>query len=176
MEDIDRDPRVSAAYTARLDQTLQDLQERVKEQRSLARKIHAFNTFITTHLAPKLAAEELGGPIVGQLQSITPQTLTAGFTTQGKPKTSRLNSTPDPTTRQRRIDESGPCSCFFPSETGGENEEPSAPKLPRNETQAAATELRALTEQLLNALFEAETEGKWIGRRVRDAREGQRGR
>ncbi|KAB8299216.1 hypothetical protein EYC80_001310 [Monilinia laxa] len=193
MEDIDRDPRVSAAYTTRLDQTLQDLQDRVKEQEALLEKLrattsipitdatslkhtlrttkthydtqtlhlaHAFNTFITTHLAAKLAAEELGGPIVGQLQSITPQTLTAGFTTQGKPKTSRSNSTPDPTTRQRRIDEIwGPAPASSPSETGDANEEPSAPKPPRNESQAAATELRTLTEQLLNALLEAATEG-----------------
>ncbi|KAB8299217.1 hypothetical protein EYC80_001310 [Monilinia laxa] len=77
-----------------------------------------------------------------------------------KPKTSRSNSTPDPTTRQRRIDEIwGPAPASSPSETGDANEEPSAPKPPRNESQAAATELRTLTEQLLNALLEAATEG-----------------
>ncbi|KAA8570430.1 hypothetical protein EYC84_002716 [Monilinia fructicola] len=41
MEDIDREARLSAAYTTRLDQTLQDLQERVKEQEALLEKLRA---------------------------------------------------------------------------------------------------------------------------------------
>ncbi|TGO47592.1 hypothetical protein BCON_0271g00130 [Botryotinia convoluta] len=37
--DIDQDPRISAAYTTRLDQTLQDLQDRVKEQEAALAKL-----------------------------------------------------------------------------------------------------------------------------------------
>lgn len=36
---IDQDPRISAAYTTRLDQTLQDLQDRVKEQEAALVKV-----------------------------------------------------------------------------------------------------------------------------------------
>ncbi|KAG4033461.1 hypothetical protein MFRU_005g04650 [Monilinia fructicola] len=131
--------------------------------------VHAFNKFITAHLATPLAAEELGGPIVGQLQSLTPQNLIAGFSTQGKPKIPRANanvhSTPNHTHRQRRIDEIwGPAPS--PSETGDDTPDgPASASAPRpaptpwDESHAAATELRALTEQLLNALLDAEGDG-----------------
>ncbi|EDO00361.1 predicted protein [Sclerotinia sclerotiorum 1980 UF-70] len=37
--DIDQDSRISAAYTTRLDQTLKDLQDRVKEQEEALEKV-----------------------------------------------------------------------------------------------------------------------------------------
>ncbi|KAM0146310.1 hypothetical protein ACHAPC_010120 [Botrytis cinerea] len=114
--------------------------------------IRAFNTFIDSHLAPMLAAEELGGPIVGEMLTITPQTLIAGFSTQGKPKKPKEN--PNMDKRQRRIDEIwGPKPSLDRDEDEDEEEEE------WDETRAAAAEMRELAEQLLNGLLEADETG-----------------
>lgn len=114
--------------------------------------IRAFNTFIDSHLAPMLAAEELGGPIVGEMLTITPQTLIAGFSTQGKPK--KPKETPNMDKRQRRIDEIwGPKPSLDRDEDEDEEEEE------WDETRAAAAEMRELAEQLLNGLLEADETG-----------------
>jgi hypothetical protein len=109
--------------------------------------VKAFNKFIDEHLAPMLAAEELGGPIVGEILDVDEVMLEAGFSTQGKAKKAKAN--PDEAKRQRRIDEIwGP----------GPVEEVWA-KEPRDEKRAAATEMRELTEELLNSLVEADGTG-----------------
>ncbi|KAF7917322.1 hypothetical protein EAE99_009333 [Botrytis elliptica] len=116
--------------------------------------IRAFNSFIDTHLASMLAAEELGGPIVGEMLSITPQTLIAGFSTQGKPKKPKEN--PNMDKRQRRIDEIwGPKPSLDPDDDEDEAEEEEE----WDETRAAAAEMRELAEQLLNGLLEADESG-----------------
>ncbi|TEY70445.1 hypothetical protein BOTCAL_0103g00280 [Botryotinia calthae] len=95
--------------------------------------IRAFNTFIDSHLAPMLAAEELGGPI-------------------GKPKKPKEN--PNMDKRQRRIDEIwGPKPSLDQDEDEDEEEEE------WDETRAAAAEMRELAEQLLNGLLEADETG-----------------
>ncbi|KAF7932090.1 uncharacterized protein EAE97_009111 [Botrytis byssoidea] len=113
--------------------------------------IRAFNSFIDAYLASMLAAEELGGPIVGEMLSITPQTLIAGFSTQGKPKKPKEN--PNMDKRQRRIDEIwGPKPPLDQDDDEEEEEE-------WDETRAAAAEMRELAEQLLNGLLEADENG-----------------
>jgi hypothetical protein len=109
--------------------------------------VKAFNKFIDEHLAPMLAAEELGGPIVGEILDVNDEMLEAGFSAQGKAKKAKAN--PNEDKRQRRIDEIW----------GPRPEEDRSAKEPWNEKQAAAAEMRELTEELLNSLVEADGTG-----------------
>jgi len=107
--------------------------------------VKAFNGFIDDHLAPMLAVEELGGPIVGDVLDVDEDMLEGEFSTQGKGKKVK----PSEDKRQRRIDEIwGPRP-----EDDGPNKEP------WDEKRAAAAEMRELTEQLLNSLVDAEGNG-----------------
>jgi len=108
--------------------------------------VKAFNNFIDDYLAPMLAAEELGGPIVGDVLDIDEDMLEAGFSTQGKVKRSKRPMNEDK--RQRRIDE------IWGTRPAGDG--------PRNETQEAGVEMRELTEQLLNSVVEAEGGGPGV--------------
>lgn len=105
--------------------------------------VAAFNHFIDDHLAPMLAAEELGGPIVGEMVDVDEKVFDAGFSTQGKLRKAKGSMNDDK--RQRRIDE-----IFGPRPR---NEEDSTE--PWDEKRAAGAEMRELTEQLLNNLAEA---------------------
>lgn len=81
-------------------------------------KIHSFEVetqrlqsklddFIDAHLAAMIAAEELGGPVVGDLLDVDETMLEAGFTTSGapsKPSGSKFTKAAQDK-RQRRIDE-----------------------------------------------------------------------
>ncbi|ESZ99493.1 hypothetical protein SBOR_0058 [Sclerotinia borealis F-4128] len=116
--------------------------------------VRALNSFIDEHLACMLAAEELGGPIVGEMLSITPSTLISGFSTQGKPKKPREH--PNMDKRQRRIDEIWGPKPFVE----GEGEEEDEDEEPWDEQHAAAAEMRELAEQLLNGLLEADEHGE----------------
>lgn len=62
-----------------------------------------FHEFITVILAPMLAAEELGGPVVGDLPDVEEHTLQVGFTNKGKAKSTK--KPPSDSLRQRRIDQ-----------------------------------------------------------------------
>ena len=102
--------------------------------------------FIEEHLGPMLAAEELGGPVVGQLTDIDADELSAGFSTHGKLK--KAKDKPDDDKRQRRIDDIwGP--------QGQEGQPANKRKRERDETSAAAAEIRELIEQLMNRLVES---------------------
>ncbi|KAK5663423.1 hypothetical protein OQA88_3852 [Cercophora sp. LCS_1] len=102
--------------------------------------------FIENHLGLMLAAEELGGPVVGEMTEIEPDDLTAGFSAQGKLKKAKGN--PDEDRRQRRIDEIWGAE---PEQAESRNKR----KRDRDESSAAGTELRELIEQLLNTSMEA---------------------
>lgn len=108
-----------------------------------AKLVKAFNGFIDEHLAAMLAAEELGGPIVGGMMDVDESVLEAGFSAQGKARKSKGSLSDD--RRQRRIDE---IWGHRPSDDGKSGK-------PWNEQQAAGAEMRDLTEQLLNSLVEA---------------------
>ncbi|KFY39562.1 hypothetical protein V494_03923 [Pseudogymnoascus sp. VKM F-4513 (FW-928)] len=106
--------------------------------------VKSFNEFIHDHLAVMLAAEELGGPVVGELLDVDETNLEAGFNAQGKARKPKGASSE--VGRQRRIDEIW-------------RQQPERERLaqePWNETTAAATEMRELTELLLNNLVEAD--------------------
>jgi glycine/D-amino acid oxidase-like deaminating enzyme len=96
----------------------------------------AFNKFVETHLASMLAAEELGGPVVGGLVDPGDEVLEAGFNHQGRAKKAR--ATGDDGQRQRRIDE-----IWGRANQDGETV--------RDEKEAAGAEMIDLTEELLNA-------------------------
>jgi hypothetical protein len=101
--------------------------------------------FIENHLGPMLAAEELGGPVVGDLTEIEPEELSAGFNAHGKPKKVKDNANEDK--RQRRIDEIW----------GAPEQQLASGKRKRqgDEASAASAEMRDLTEQLLNQAMES---------------------
>jgi predicted nucleic acid-binding Zn-ribbon protein len=102
-------------------------------QRETEKLQGALDDFIENHLAAMLAAEELGGPVVGELTDVNEDMLTAGFSSQGKPKASKPSgSSASEGKRQRRIDE-----------IWGTADEA------RSEKDAAAEEVRELLERLV---------------------------
>ena len=116
------------------------------------RLVRTFNKFIDQHLAGMLAAEELGGPVVGDLHEVDDETLEAGFNRKGKAKRPKATSQKHDTKRQRRIDEIwGPQTGDDAAETGK-----------RSEREAAGTEMLALTEDLLNAAAGDDTSGAYV--------------
>ncbi|KAK4105321.1 hypothetical protein N658DRAFT_462462 [Parathielavia hyrcaniae] len=110
--------------------------------------------FIGEHLGPMLAAEELGGPVVGELMEIDPDDLGAGFSAQGKLKKTREQ--PDHDRRQRRIDD-----IWGPQDQQGQTNKR---RRERDEAAAASAEMRDLMEQLMNKLMEAggESSGSYV--------------
>ncbi|KAE8153409.1 hypothetical protein BDV25DRAFT_149411 [Aspergillus avenaceus] len=64
----------------------------------------SLRTFIDETLAPMLAAEDLGGPTVGDAIDVSDETLERGYTSHGKPKKPKASAA-DHDTSQRRIDE-----------------------------------------------------------------------
>lgn len=115
----------------------------VRYEKETGKMIRAFNAFVDSHLAAMLAAEELGGPVVGDMLDVDELALESGFNSQGTMK--RQQATQSEDKRQKRIDEIwGPP----PPETNKS-------KQPWDETRAAAIEMRDLTEELLNSLVEA---------------------
>lgn len=106
--------------------------------------VKSFNRFIDDHLAVMLAAEELGGPVVGEFLNVDATNLEIGFNTQGKARKAKDAASEDK--RQQRIDEIW----------GQKLEIERGAKEPWDEKTASAAEMRELTEQLLNRLVEAD--------------------
>lgn len=103
--------------------------------------LKSLRRFIDGRLSSLLAAEDLGGPVVGDLMDIDDDSLAAGFSSHGKLKKAKAN--PDQDKRQRRIDDIW----------GAKTE---AHDAPTGESAAAGADLRDLTEELLNTLVEAD--------------------
>jgi len=123
---------------------LDELRRKKKDyDRETSKLLKSFNKFINDNLGAMLAAEELGGPVVGDLMEIDTEELGAGFNAQGKLKRAKAN--PGEDVRQRRIDDIwGP----------GDKQQAKKGKKPgRDEGSAAGAELKALTEELLNSLM-----------------------
>ncbi|KAI1436740.1 hypothetical protein GGR50DRAFT_188715 [Xylaria sp. CBS 124048] len=116
-------------------------QKKKKYDRETSKLLKALRKFIDTRLASMLAAEELGGPIVGDMMDIAEEDLAAGFNAQGRLKPAKAK--PQEDKRQRRIDE-----IWGTGEAGSGHD--------RDEVSAAGQEMRDLTEQLLNSLSQAE--------------------
>ncbi|MCJ1397422.1 hypothetical protein MMC11_000615 [Xylographa trunciseda] len=127
----------ATALIASQEQRKQFLEE---ETRKLAK---ALARFIKSHLAALLAAEELGGPVVGDLLDVTDEMLAAGFNPRGNAKKPKAQTVNADSKRQSRIDQ------VWGSQGGAIND--------GKEREAAATEMRLLTEDLLNVAAEEGT-------------------
>ncbi|KAI1307844.1 hypothetical protein F5Y03DRAFT_117867 [Xylaria venustula] len=120
-------------------------QKKTRYGRETSKLLKSLRSFIDNHLAGMLAAEELGGPVVGDMMDIDEEDLVAGFNSQGRVKSTKTK--PENDKRQRRIDEIwGP----------REGEEHRGERHTRNEITAAGQEMRDLTELLLNTLSQSE--------------------
>jgi hypothetical protein len=100
----------------------------------------AMNDFINDYLAAMIAAEELGGPVVGDMLDVEDDTLAAGFTKQGRAKSTK--KTVSDKTRQRRIDQ------IWGNKAAVEEEDE-----PPTEAEAADAEMRQLIENLFATLI-----------------------
>ena len=99
----------------------------------------AMNDFINDYLAAMTAAEELGGPVVGDILDVEDDTLAAGFTKQGRAKSTKKAVSDK--TRQRRIDQ-----IWGNKAAIEENDKPPT------EAEAADAEMRQLIENLFATL------------------------
>jgi hypothetical protein len=102
----------------------------------------AMNDFINDYLSSMIAAEELGGPVVGDMLNVEDDTLTAGFTKKGRAKSSKKPVSDK--TRQRRIDQ-----IWGKTAPAVEEEEEEPP----TEAEAADAEMRQLIENLFATLM-----------------------
>lgn len=105
-------------------------------QKDAAKLRAILDSFIDEHLAFMLAAEEIGGPVVGELMDMDDDMLTAGFSAQGKPKTSSKSISDGK--RQQRIDD------IWGTE-GSQGQQH------MSEKDAAAEEVRALLDELITS-------------------------
>lgn len=146
-DELDANTNVTQAEGAR--EHLQELRSKKKSyDRETSKLMKVLLKFIDNQLAPMLAAEELGGPVVGDLMDIDNEDLAAGFNAQGKLKKAKEGAGQDDK-RQRRIDEIwGQAG----DEAGGRQDEAGGRQ---DEATGAAAEMRQLTEELLNTLAEA---------------------
>lgn len=125
------------------------LQRRIEELEEKKRRydvgskelFKALRSFIDDRLAAMLAAEELGGPVVGGIMNIDNEDLAAGFNAQGKLKKAKGEVNEDK--RQRRLDEIWGINA---DEQGGQ---------PVDEVTAAADETKQLLQALIQQLEEA---------------------
>lgn len=131
-----------------------DPSELAREQVSLQRKRNgelqksademkvSLDEFIDDKLAPMLAAEDLGGPTVGDALDVSDATLEAGFTSHGRPKKQKSARLESPQGGQQRIDE------LVSRHRGQGNQNGSRPK---NKREEAAAEMHVLLDALLEA-------------------------
>jgi hypothetical protein len=102
----------------------------------------AMNEFINDYLSSMIAAEELGGPVVGDMLDVEDDTLAAGFTKKGRAKLSKKPVSNK--TRQRRIDQ-----IWGKNATAAVEDEEEEPP---TEAEAADAEMRRLIENLFATL------------------------
>ena len=113
-----------------------------KSDAEMQRLGEAMNNFINDYLAAMIAAEELGGPVVGDMLDVEDETLAAGFTKKGHAKSSK-NPVSDKT-RQRRIDQ------IWGNKAAVDDDEEEEPP---TEAEAADAEMRKLIENLFATLI-----------------------
>ncbi|KAL5343626.1 hypothetical protein BJX70DRAFT_393683 [Aspergillus crustosus] len=122
-------------------------QELLKEQRrkkddldkDTDRMKATLHTFCDENLASMFAAEDLGGPAVGDIADISDATLAVGYTRHGKPKKPKATEADDQENNQHRIDD------MLRRQTGQQSNQPSTRR------EAAATEIHELLDSLLKA-------------------------
>lgn len=99
----------------------------------------AMNDFINDYISAMVAAEELGGPVVGDMLDVENETLAAGFTKKGKAKSAKKPVSDK--LRQRRIDQ-----------IWGNQALVEADDEPLTEAEAADNEMRQLIENLFTTM------------------------
>ena len=119
--------------------------KKVHFDRETSKLMKFMDGFIDKTLAGMLAAEMLGGPVVGDMMDVDTEDLAGGFNSQGKPKKTKDGKASEDK-RQRRIDE-----IWGSAVEGGEGNQDQND----DEVISSGREMRQLLEELLNALFEA---------------------
>ena len=112
----------------------------------------AFTKFVDDQLAAMLAAEDLGGPVIGDLVEIDEGMLKAGFTQQGKVKKTDADSVRLDAKRKMRDNEIW----------GSMNEDEDDVNDVGSEKKAALANFRSLTENLLNTAAEDNNSSTYI--------------
>ena len=112
----------------------------------------AFTKFVDDQLAAMLAAEDLGGPVVGDLVEIDEGMLKAGFTQQGKVKKTDADSVSLDAKRKMRNIEIW----------GSMNEDEDEVNDVASEKKAALANFGSLTENLLNTAAEDKNSSAYI--------------
>lgn len=130
---------------------LDQQQQRSRYERELKKLAVAFNKFVDEHLAVMVAAEELGGPVVGDANDINEETLRVGFNQQGRAKNAS-NNTKGEARRKWRNDQIW----------GSGDEDEDQVHGARGEKDAAGADFRALMEDLLNAAAGDETSNPFV--------------
>ena len=133
----------SGKTTEDLAKTMIQVQQQRKRHYTMALRdlVQAFNKFADERLATMLAAEDLGGPVVGDSVEINEEMLRAGFSQQGKAKKTNADNARVEAKRKMRNRE------IWGSENGNEDEE----AIVSSEKEAALGNFRSLIEDLLNA-------------------------
>ncbi|KAL4979048.1 hypothetical protein BDW66DRAFT_116884, partial [Aspergillus desertorum] len=134
----------SASHEKRPSEVARELleeQRRKKDDldRDTARIRAALHTFCDETLASLIAAEDLGGPAVGDVAEVSDAALAAGYTRHGKPKKLKAAEKDDQNNDQLRIDD------MLRGQTGQQSSQS------LNAREAAAIEIRELLDSLLDA-------------------------
>lgn len=125
---------------------ISELKQQIKDtDADRSRLLSALKGFIDEPLASMLAAEQIGGPVAGDMMDVDSDTLEAGFSTAGKRKKAKADTSSNK--RQRRIDDMLGGGAERPGEDG-------APEL--NRRTAARDEMQELVEELMNKLTAAD--------------------
>lgn len=121
---------------------LSELRQQIKETDKDTSSLQIImKKFIEESLSALLAAEQIGGPVAGELMDVDSDTLEAGFSATGKRKKSKADASADK--RQRRIDD------MF----NGERDEGEAAEADKRS--AARDEMQELVAELTHKLMAA---------------------
>jgi hypothetical protein len=146
-----RDARMEMTPEQVAKEKYEELQQKKKRyDKDRSKLLKTLNHFIDEHLGPMLAAEELGGPIVGDMMEVDDEIFASGFNAYGKVKKSKERVDEDG--RQRRIDDIWGVGADYEGPSRGKGRG----NIQSKEAAAAAAEMRELMEELLNSLMESE--------------------
>lgn len=141
---IDARSAMSPGQVAR--EKISELKKLIKDtDADTSKLLAALKKFIDEPLAAMLAAEQIGGPVAGDMMDVDSDTLEAGFNATGKRKKPKANASPDK--RQRRIDD-----MFGQGAEGGDGQDRA---VEADRRIAARDEMQELVEELMNQLTAA---------------------
>ena len=148
---LDSEEQLGKSTEESAESMMHEQQQRKRHYMILLRSLmKGFNAFVDEHLAAMLAAEDLGGPVVGDLVEIDEDMLKAGFTPQGKAKRKDADS---PRFNAKRV--------MRNKEIWGSKDEDEVEEVDvSSEKKAAQADFRSLIEDLLNKA--AENPGSYI--------------